>query len=151
MIMNNTEIVEITKYINAYRSKHGSPMLIYNPKIANNSQAWSDYLMHTNRFEHSNNYTYGENLYFSYGSPLSKINQIKNSIDNWYSEIANYDFTSNTHQTGTGHFTSLIWKASTEFGIGITMTKSKCIICLNTNPVGNIGGLYKINVQQILK
>jgi uncharacterized protein YkwD len=150
-MLNQREIKEITEHINMYRAKHSSPQIEYDSAISNNSQTWSDYLLNNSKFAHSNNILYGENLYFSYGSSLSKINQIKHSIDIWYSEILNYDFSKNSHQMHTGHFSALIWKSSTKFGIGYAESKSKCIICLNTNPVGNIAGMYKNNIISIAK
>lgn len=148
--MDSAEIADITNYINLIRKRHGSPPLVFDESISEAAQKWSDYLLLNNKFEHSSNRLYGENLYFSYGSPSTRLNQIKSSIDNWYSEISKYDFSKTSHQIGTGHFSALIWKSSTKYGIGYSSTKSKCVICLNTTPVGNIGGMYKANVNKLI-
>ena len=35
-----------------------------------------------------------------------------------YDEVCDHDFTEHSYQTGTGHFTQVVWKASTKLGIG---------------------------------
>ena len=110
--MNSKEIDEITKHINSYRRKHHAPDMSYNQTISDFSQSWSNNLMSTNKFEHSKNRMYGENLaYSSYQG--DRVSHIKQAIDSWYSEIKNYDFTKSTFTYDTGHATALLWKSST--------------------------------------
>ena len=47
---------------------------------------------------------------------------------------------------GTGHFTQVVWKASTQLGIG-KAEKNGCIYVVGRySPAGNMGGQYKSNV-----
>merc|ERR1712079_167404 len=43
------------------------------------------------------------------------------AVDMWYSEIKDYTFGTEPSQGGpvTGHFTQVVWKGSTEVGVGV--------------------------------
>ena len=50
---------------------------------------------------------------------------------------------------GTGHFTQVIWKASTELGIGKAVADDGCIyVCARYAPGGNMMGDYEANVKK---
>ena len=141
-------IIEITNYINSYRAKHGSPPLEWDETIAKFSQTWASYLGANGKFEHSKERLYGENLACFMGNSDNMLPLVKKSIDMWYNEIAKYDFQKNTYTPGTGHFTCLVWKSSTKFGIGYSYdTKTKtAIVTFNTSPAGNNTNTFKSNV-----
>ena len=69
-----------------------------------------------------------------------------------YDEIKDYNFTDPTKSTGkvTGHFTQVVWKASTKLGIGKGTGKKGSMACnyvvARYAPAGNIRGEYKANV-----
>jgi len=146
------QISDITTYINTYRSKNGAPPLSYNSGITIFSQKWSDYLLTNNLFKHSGTQLYGENLamFQGYGSDL--VNLIKLSIDAWYNEISLYNFSAPGFSEATGHFTCLVWLASTEFGIAISFDPktTKAIITMNTSPPGNVIGQFQENVLPLV-
>ena len=146
------QISDITAYINTYRSKNGAPPLSYNAGITIFSQKWSDYLLTNNLFKHSGTQLYGENLamFQGYGSDL--VNLIKLSIDAWYNEISLYNFNAPGFSEATGHFTCLVWLASTEFGIAISFDPktTKAIITMNTSPPGNVIGQFQENVLPLV-
>jgi uncharacterized protein YkwD len=146
--MNQKEIDEITNHINQYRRKHHACDMGHNKTISDFSQRWSNNLISTNKFEHSKNKMYGENLAYS-SYPGDKLSHIKNAIDSWYSEIKEYDFNKSTFTSGTGHATALLWKGSTSFGIGYSNDGKKHIVSMNMHPAGNIMGRFKENVAPI--
>jgi len=43
---------------------------------------------------------------------------VQDAIKAWYDEVCQYNFNRHAYQSGLGHFSQLIWKASTELGIG---------------------------------
>jgi hypothetical protein len=140
---------EITNYINNYRARHQSPPLTWDETIATFAQQWSFYLLSNNLFQHSGSALYGENLaYFEgYGSDIVVL--FKKAIDNWYNEISLYDFTNPGYKQGTGHFTCLVWKSSSKFGMGISIDPSnnnKVDITFNSEPPGNYQGQFMQNV-----
>jgi len=139
---------EITNYINDYRAKHQSPPIIWDDTIASFSQQWAYYLLSNNLFQHSGSALYGENLaYFEgYGSDI--ITLLKKAVDNWYNEISLYDFNNPGFSSGTGHFTCLVWKSTTRFGMGLSINTigNKVDIVMNTSPPGNYQGQFQQNV-----
>lgn len=149
--LTNSQKTEITSYINKYRTMHQAPPLALDDTITNASQEWSNNLLTTNVFQHSGNKLYGENLaYFSgYGSNIMVL--LKKSVDAWYNEVKMYDFNNPGFSASTGHFTCLVWKSSTSYGIGIAIdAKMRAYIVMNTSPPGNYVGQFKANVLPAL-
>jgi len=145
--LTDSQKTEITSYINKYRTMHQAPPLALDDTITNASQEWSNNLLTTNVFQHSGNKLYGENLaYFSgYGSNMMVL--LKKSVDAWYNEVKMYDFNNPGFSASTGHFTCLVWKSSTSYGIGIAIdAKMRAYIVMNTSPPGNYVGQFKANV-----
>lgn len=151
MFLTKDQILDITKAINTYRAKHHAKPILHEESISVFSQSYADKLISTNKFEHSNNKSYGENLAFFGGLKNDQLTLIKKAIDNWYSEVKLYDFEKATFKSGTGHFTQLCWNNSTKFGVGCSYnTKTKtAIITMNFDPPGNIMGRFKDNVFNI--
>lgn len=140
---------EITNYINNYRARHQSPPLTWDETIATFAQQWSFYLLSNNLFQHSGSALYGENLAYFEGYGNDIITLFKKAIDNWYNEITLYDFTNPGYKQGTGHFTCLVWKSSTKFGMGFSIDPSnnnKVDITFNSEPPGNYQGQFAQNV-----
>lgn len=143
---------EITDYINVYRAKHQAPPLMWDDTIAVFSQNWSYYLISNNVFKHSNTSLYGENLAFFQGYGTDTMMLLKKSIDAWYNEVSLYDFNNPGFSAATGHFTCLVWKSSTKYGMGITInSKTNGVdITMNTSPPGNYVGEFIQNVLPAL-
>jgi len=101
-----------------------------------------------NLFEHSGSSIYGENLAYFQGYGSDTITLLKKAIDNWYNEVSLYDFKNPGFSSKTGHFTCLIWKSSTKFGMGISLNidTNTVDITMNTSPAGNILGEFEQNV-----
>ncbi len=111
----------------------------------------------------------GENLYMSGGfNKPDKIDGIKNILNYfyfifnhtwtfsgseatnaWYDEIKDYNWSNPGFNFETGHFTQVVWKGSTEFGIGAAVSADKSIyICANYFPPGNWGNEFEENVPK---
>jgi uncharacterized protein YkwD len=149
--LSQDQINEITEHINIYRRKHHSRDMTYNLEISKTSQKWSNYLIQTKTFKHSNNKLYGENLSKFRGYKNDIIALIKKSIDLWYDEVKYYDFNKSEYNYQSGHFTALVWNDSYEFGIGYTYNSvnKTAIIVMNIYKPGNIIGLFRENVYSI--
>ena len=141
---------ELTDYVNAYRAKHNSPPLLWDDTISAFAQEYSLYLVTNNLFQHSNKEGYGENLAYFQGYPNEMMTLIKKSIDLWYDEIKLYNFNYPGYSPSTGHFTCLVWKSSTRFGMGYSFNNDTKVvdITMNTAPPGNIIGQFQQNVSQ---
>merc|ERR1712112_15640 len=105
-----------------------------------------DSLRAHNAWQHSGNKKYGENLYISIGSSAQEQGQ--RSVDSWYSEIKDYKFENPGYSQETGHFTQVVWKGSTELGVGVGQKGSKVVVVANYSPPGN-SGQYHDNVPYV--
>lgn len=61
-----------------------------------------------------------------------------------------YNFNSGGFSAGTGHFTQVVWKGSSELGIGVAKGKDGGMTCYYTvgryRPAGNMQGAFPKNV-----
>ncbi|XP_014016015.1 Golgi-associated plant pathogenesis-related protein 1 isoform X1 [Salmo salar] len=179
---------------NAYRRKHGTPKLTLSRDLCNSAQEWADHLVAINTMQHSNTNN-GENLYYTWSSAPNTLTG-KEAVDNWYSEIKDYNFSkpgfaSNTStlllhifwkmcglrscvqnanyvelkqkafnhigfnkaktQRGRfnhnlmycgispiGHFTQVVWKESTEVGVGLGINGETVFVVGQYNTAGNM-------------
>ena len=90
--MTSSQITDITNYINNYRAIHRAPPLKWDPDIQVFSQNWSDHLLMSNSFGHSETSLYGENLAYFRGYGVDIPTLLKLSIDAWYNEVSLYDY-----------------------------------------------------------
>ena len=150
VIFTQQQIDDLTNYINNYRNIHQAPPIIWDPTIAVFSQNWANYLLKNHLFHHSGSSLYGENLAYlrGYGSDL--VTLVKLSIDMWYNEYKLYDFSKPEFSEETGHFTALVWKSTTHFGLGFAINKKTkaAYITMNMSPPGNVIGEFDTNVLQ---
>merc|ERR1711936_617815 len=149
----STDPVDVNKFRqdsltahNAYRAKHGVAALTLSNDLNAVAQEWADYLIAQGTFEHGPNNKYGENIYMSSGSAAQ--DQAQGAVDSWYSEIKDYTFGKEPSGGGpvTGHFTQVVWKGSTEVGVGVAQEGSKVVVVANYSPPGNYIGQYVDNV-----
>jgi len=131
---------------NAYRAKHGVAALKLSSELNALAQEWADHLIAENAFEHRPNNNNGENIYMSSGRAAQE--QAQGAVDSWYSEIKDYTFGKEPSRGGpvTGHFTQVVWKGSTEVGVGVAQEGSKVVVVANYSPPGNYIGQYVDNV-----
>merc|ERR1711963_881853 len=87
-----------------------------------------------------------QNTYMSSGRAAQ--DQAQGAVDSWYSEIKDYTFGKEPSWGGpvTGHFTQVVWKGSTEVGVGVAQEGSKVVVVANYSPPGNYIGQYVDNV-----
>ena len=147
-VLTQDQITTIASYINTYRAKHQAPAITWDTSIAKFSQQWTYYMSYHNLFQHSGTASYGENISYLQGYGTDIITLLKKSIDSWYNENTLYDYNNPGFSKETGHFTCLVWKSSTAFGMGITMNDktNEVHISMNTFPPGNYSGQFIQNV-----
>jgi len=139
---------EVTAYVNQYRAKNQAPPMKWDETIYAFTQNWANSMLVTKRFQHSGSSKYGENIAYFQGYGTDAVTLLKKSIDSWYSEISSYDFNNPGFTSATGHFTCLVWVASTNFALGISMdlNTNEAYISMNTSPPGNVIGQFDKNV-----
>lgn len=141
-------LVGTTDAHNQVRAAHGVAPLTWDPALAVIAQGWAEQCVDTEApiglIDHNPNRsdTYpeyvGENIYGS-GGPASGTD----AVTLWASEEADYDYASNTCSGICGHYTQIVWAATTKVGCGIHtcpgLTYGNSVIC-NYGPGGNSGG-----------
>lgn len=96
---------------NTVRDGVGVAPLTYDETVEASAQGWADALVADDcAFEHENQYTYGENLWWSSWDPAPT-----EVVEGWASEVEFYDYEANTCQRNRqcGHYTQVVW-ADTE-------------------------------------
>ncbi|KAM7018601.1 Golgi-associated plant pathogenesis-related protein 1-like isoform 2-T2 [Tautogolabrus adspersus] len=131
---------------NAYRSKHNAPPMKYNSDMNQTAQKWANHLLARGTLQHSQTND-GENIYNMFSSATIKLTG-KEAVDSWYSEIKDYNWSSPGFSGNTGHFTQVVWKASTELGVGVASDGNKVFVVGQYRPAGNMNmsGYFEENV-----
>ncbi|EDW80519.2 uncharacterized protein Dwil_GK11578 [Drosophila willistoni] len=134
---------------NRLRQLHGVPDLKLDDELSKGCQAYAEELAVKDKMVHSkgaNNGEFGENLAF-------RTHDLLHCVQSWYDEIELYNFKKGGYQKGTGHFTAVVWKATTRLGVGHKKNEvsKKVYIVARYLPTGNVIGLFAKNVPKPLK
>jgi hypothetical protein len=154
----------IVEQHNAVRAKVMSMMplapVTWNADMAKYAQEWTDMTCMSPKHRSNpslNGQRLGENLYASFGSIPDPMPG-KAAVDGWAAEVACYTYgkfesgdkcdmncTSQMNSDGCGHYTQVVWRASTQIGCGVTNCGSgrnmqTAVIC-NYAPAGNFVGM----------
>ena len=137
---------------NTYRTKHKSPDVSIDNTLNQSAQTWAETIAAKGDLEHSTNRNnVGENIYWGGGD---SANLGSAAVQDWYSEIKDYDYTKPVSSNATGHFTQVVWKGSTKVGCGAapgpaTIDGTKYdgfyVVCQYA-PAGNVKGQFADNV-----
>jgi hypothetical protein len=116
---------------NERRAKHGAPPMVWDADLDSQAQAYAA----TCPSGHSHAAGQGENLAWGHASLVA-------AADAWYDEVASYDYGNPTFSGSTGHFTQMVWKASTRLGCGSNGgCGMKTYVCRYA-PAGNVIGQF---------
>ncbi len=126
---------------NEFRERHGVGPLEWSDAVFESAEAWS---MNC-EFEHERGAPYGENLYAVWGDP-DPARALRQSIDRWYDEIHDYDFSAPGFSSGAGHFTQVVWKASKRLGCSVRECGRMVLVVCRYDPPGNVLGRFDSNV-----
>ncbi|XP_055925841.1 Golgi-associated plant pathogenesis-related protein 1-like [Argiope bruennichi] len=142
-------VVDCLHWHNVFREKHDVPPLQLNNQLCTQAQFWANHLAHTNTFSHRNLRDIGENL-FSKWSYIPDFDITAQQVTKyWYEEIKTYNFFQDPSllHVKAGHFTQMVWRSSTEFGVGKARSRcGKVIVVANYKPSGNVIGEFQDNV-----
>jgi len=145
----NTEPERWVRVHNIFRCMHGSPAVSWNADAAANAQEWVNGL---SSLQHSESYKIappagpaGENLAMGQSS-------LEACTVAWYKEVKDCSWPgcqSSPTGAAVGHFTAVVWGATSE--IGCAINSKNIYICRYLNQPGNYGGAYAANVAQVSK
>ena len=149
----NTFYTALVNRHNTLRKKHQAGALTKLTDIAKLAQNTANKCKSAGTLQHSgtsyNGKWMGQNLYVSGGAAPTGA-----AVANyWYSENKNYDYAKGTGKNNAvvGHFTQLVWKATTKIGCAVAEGtwsgyKPSYFVCCNYFPGGNVQGQYTKNV-----
>ena len=131
------------------------------------SQVWATQLTRDKALLHSNQASVGENLAMGSKSEgaYTETEAAEKSVEDWYAEIKDWDFSTSDKKCSsdsdavTGHFTQVVWKASTEVNCGYASNtidavgdkpamQAYFVVCQYTSQ-GNVADQYSTNVQAL--
>lgn len=122
---------------NALRGCHGSPKLAEVDDLTRDAQMWADIIAEKGFTQYSELPGRGESIVLLDtngleldGGDVSKL---------WYNERDQFDFSDPKWRKATMNFTQMIWKSSTDVGVGVAKVKDKdkCVVVAQYRPVGN--------------
>lgn len=124
---------------NFFRTAHNATPITYNETLARFASSFLD----DNRacaFHHSGG-PFGENLALGYPD-------VRAGVDAWGNERDEYNFREPGFEAGTGHFTQLVWKGTTDVGCGRKLCGERgwFLVC-EYWPRGNVLGRFVEEVQ----
>ncbi|MFF3227079.1 CAP family protein [Nocardia suismassiliense] len=130
---------------NAARAQYGAPPMTWNSGLSSDTQQYAAAC----KFQHSDSRgRYGENLYAGTGN-----RSFEDAMKSWMAEASKYDYNNPGFSPETGHFTQVVWKASTQLTVGIASCPAGTIfsqpstyIVARYTPPGNVRGQFPQNV-----
>lgn len=126
---------ELLSQHNKYRAMHSAPALTWDTTLESYAQ---QHVAGCN-FAHTGG-PYGENL-------ASGISSAGGVVDAWYNEISGYSFSNPGFSEATGHFTQVVWKASTQLGCASAQCGGGLMVFCEYQTAGNVAGQYQQNVS----
>ena len=137
----NDDLTNALKVHNEAREDVGVKSVVWSTRLANDAEEYAKKLAKSGRFEHSKSDD-GENLYW-YSS--THHNPMTEASESWYEEIHLYKYRKccGRNFSQTGHYTQMVWKNTTEIGMGVAVSKSgETYVVARYNPVGNFQGEF---------
>jgi hypothetical protein len=64
----------------------------------------------------------------------------------WYDEVKQYSFRAASVSMKTGHFTQVVWRATTQVGCGRSQCNGLDVWICQYDPPGNVQGQFRENV-----
>lgn len=140
--------------------------MTWNEEIAEGARNWSQFLLQNksllSEVDVLNSQNLGENLGFVFSLPEQAIcsNSSETScvrcsqvVSTWYNEISNYNFDTGSPIDPSEewlHFTQVVWRSSTELGVGVASGGGYHYVVARYKPRGNLVGMFARNVPRLL-
>lgn len=113
------------------------------------AQDWADTCAKACSLTHRANNAYGENLFSVYSSDFDQTLTARDVVKEWYDSTKFYNFGVEKVNQSALNFTQLIWRSTTELGIGMAKNrKGQIYVVANYSPRGNNIGHFVANVPK---
>jgi pathogenesis-related protein 1 len=106
---------------------------MWSDELASRAQDWAQTLLAKNQFVHRPKSPYGENLFEIPGAQASSAEV----VGAWVAESKNYDYRSNGCRGTCGHYTQIVWRATTELGCAFARGIRREVWVCEYSPPGN--------------
>lgn len=131
---------------NMFRAKHGAKPLTWSNDCAKAASKAAEENRAKNAMHHCHcsQYKHGQNIYWGSAGKGQKPEQT--AVKAWYDEVnkPGYNFDHAGFSHGTGHFTQVVWRGTTQ--VGMSFDATGCYIVANYFPAGNMTGAFQRNV-----
>ncbi|VDK44129.1 unnamed protein product [Anisakis simplex] len=98
---------------NRFRAQHGSEPLVVSAELSEQAQNWANKLALRGHLAYCELPGIGENItFFPLWIDGEKV------VEHWYNEHVKYEYDTPGWQAGTNYFTQVVWKSTSEIGIG---------------------------------
>jgi pathogenesis-related protein 1 len=121
---------------NAVRATQSIRPLTWSDALAARAQDWANTLLARGEFIHHPKSPYGENLFEIDGATASP----EQVVEAWVAESRDYDYPTNKCRKVCGHYTQIMWAASTKVGCGVARNSRREVWVCNYDPPGNYIG-----------
>ncbi len=125
---------------NAKRAEVGTPPLQWSAQLAAVAQTWANHLAKDANcsLQHTRSNTYGENLFGGSGMAYTAVD----AANSWYSEKPKYGGgeLTNDNWAASGHYTQMVWRNTTQVGMGQATCNGAIVIVAEYDPAGNYMG-----------
>lgn len=130
-------------YHNLYRRMHRSPTVKLNDTLMKVAQDWADHEVTQDKLEDiPGKRTNVDNIFEIIGEKnMSKEAAVKLAMENWYQSIAEYDWS----KPRASAFSQIVWKDTTDIGVGVSSLGDKTIVVCTYWPPGNV---YLLNEKE---
>ncbi|MFE7802469.1 CAP family protein [Nocardia sp. NPDC057440] len=127
---------------NTHRDRHGSPRMTLVRDLVAEARQCAEYYAEKGTIDHSCPYKNGagENLFMAVGGTPDAVHNAEAATQVWYDEIRDYDYNNPGFSMETGHFTQVVWKASTQLGVGFATTNNRHVVVALYMQPGNVSG-----------
>eukprot|EP00243_Klebsormidium_subtile_P003637 TRINITY_DN1721_c0_g2_i1.p1 TRINITY_DN1721_c0_g2~~TRINITY_DN1721_c0_g2_i1.p1 ORF type:complete len:377 (-),score=63.17 TRINITY_DN1721_c0_g2_i1:360-1490(-) len=134
------DVSAVLSNINVLRAKHGVSAYQWVDGLASGAQSQAEHVLSTGDWSE----VVGQ-IIWSEGGPggiggASDADWAIKATNDWYSEIKDYDFANPVWSDQVGHFTQIVWKASTQVGLGVAKNANQVVVVGHFDPPGNIIG-----------
>ena len=128
---------------NDVRGELSLPPVKWSPTRAKTAQYWANEIARSGDVKHGSvdGKHYGQNLYWAYGAALAPVD----AANSWYREKGAYVRGTPLSDLRAGHYTQMIWRATTAIGAGKATIRTGIYqgwvvhVC-NYDPPGNYFG-----------
>nr|XP_045609393.1 uncharacterized protein LOC123765045 isoform X5 [Procambarus clarkii] len=143
----------VHKSVNEYRTKHGVSKLKLNKEMNKYAKEWAKKMATEDKLALRPDNKYGENVFCLSSNTKEFKVKPEQVVDKWYGESKEHKFGEEPQGTRlkSGHFTQMVWKDTTQMGVGKARTAAgtKVFVVANFDPQGNWMGQFADQVPPV--